>query len=203
MLRLSAEPTVGEVRMRATRANGREAVVVEAPAYEPGHGDLRGGSACEQLSVRLIDTVTGADVEGALLTLESGAGHASPVFRAVVPLPGVDLRRLRADLYDGTSDEPPASSDADPDLLSVRSTAMRLAKWRQLVATARLGGIEANEVTAQVRVVSGDPEATADELAEGTDRAFPASAATRRAMTAGVGDLLVAEVDAASGLIVP
>ena len=92
--------------MRATRANGRDAVVVEAPAYESGNGNLRGGSACEQLSVRLIDTMTGADVDGAVLTLESGAEFSSPVFRAVVPLPGVDLRRLRADVYDGTSDEP-------------------------------------------------------------------------------------------------
>ena len=201
MLRLSREPTVGEVRMRLTR-DGRDAVVVEAPAYEPGHGNLRGGSASQQLSVRLIDTVTGADVEGAVLTLEGGAEHTSPVFRAVVPLPRADLNRLRADVYDGTSDEPPASSDADPDLLSTRRTAVLLATWRQLAAAVRLGEFRANDITARVRAVSGDPKATADELAEGSEP-VSAAAATRQAMTAGVGDLLVAEVDAASGLIVP
>jgi hypothetical protein len=202
MLRLAAEPTAGEVRMRVTRANGREAVVVEAPAYERGHGDLRGGTAREQLSVRLIDTMTGANVEGALLTLESGA-QAPPVFRAIVPLPGVDPRRLRADVYDGTSDAPPASSDADPDLLSIRATAMLLATWRQLVAAVRLSRLPASGIAAQARVVSGDPQATADELAEGCEPVSSPGAAARRAMTAGAGDLLVAEVDAASGLIVP
>ena len=200
MLRLSMKPTVGEVRMRVTRANGRDAVVVEAPAYEPGNGDLRGGSAGEQLSVRLIDTMTGADVDGAVLTLESSAEHSSPVFRAVVPLPGVDLHRLRADVYDGTSDEPPAPSDADPDLLSIRKTAVLLAGWRHLAAAVRLGEFQA-DITAQVRAVSCDPEATADELTEGSEPVLSADAATRRAMTAGAGDLLVAEVDAASGLI--
>ena len=178
----------------------RDAVEVEASAYEPGNGNLRGGSACEQLSVRLIDTMTGADVDGAVLTLESGAELSSPVFRAVVPLPGVDLRRLRADVYDGTSDEPPAPSDADPDLLSVRKTAALLAAWRRLAAAVRLGEFHA-DVTAQVRVVSDDPEATADELTEGSEQVLSAGAAARRAMTAGAGDLLVAELDAASGLI--
>ena len=202
MLRLSMEPAVGEVRMRVMRTNGRDAVVVEAPAYGPGNGNLRGGNASQQLSVRLIDTVTGADVEGAVLTLESGAERASPVFRAVVPLPRADLNRLRADVYDGTSDEPPASSDADPDLLSTRRTAVLLATWRQLVAAVRLGESQTDDITAQVRAISGDPEATADELAEGSEP-VSAGAATRRAMTAGAGDLLVAEVDAASGLIVP
>ena len=200
MMRLSMKPTVGEIRIRVTRANGRDAVVVEAPAYEPGNGNLRGGSAGEQLSVRLIDTMTGADVDGAVLTLESSAGHSSPVFRAVVPLPGVDLHRLRADVYDGTSDEPPAPSDADPDLLSIRKTAALLAAWRRLAAAVRLGEFQA-DVTAQVRVVSGDPEATADELTEGSEPVLSAGAAARRAMIAGAGDLLVAEVDAASGLI--
>ena len=200
VLRLSMKPTVGEVRMRVTRANGRDAVVVEAPAYESGNGNLRGGSACEQLSVRLIDTMTGADVDGAVLTLESGAEFSSPVFRAVVPLPGVDLRRLRADVYDGTSDEPPAPSDADPDLLSVRKTAALLAESRRLAAAVRLGEFHA-DVAAQVRVVSGNPEATADELTEGSEQVLSADAAARRAMTAGAGDLLVAELDAASGLI--
>ena len=199
MLRLSMKPPVGEVRMRVTRANGRDAVVVEAPAYEPGNGDLRVGSAGEQLSVRLIDTMTGTDVDGAVLTLESGAEHSSPVFRAVVPLPDVDLHRLRADLYDGTSYGPPAPSDTYPDLLSIRKTAALLAAWR-LAAAVRLGEFQA-DVTVQVRAVSGDPKATADELTEGSEPVLSVGAATRRAMTAGAGDLLVAEVDAASGLI--
>jgi hypothetical protein len=117
-----------------------------------------------------------------------------------VPLPGVDLRRLRADVYAGTSDEPPAPSDADPDLLSIRKTAVLLAGWRRLAAEVRLGEFQA-DITAQVRAVSGDPEATAEELTEGSEPFLSAGAATRRAMTAGAGDLLVAEVDAASGLI--
>ena len=117
-----------------------------------------------------------------------------------MPLPDVDLRRLRADVYDGTSDEPPAPSDADPDLLSVRKTAALLAAWRRLAAAVRLGEFQA-DVAAQVRAVSGDPEATADELTEGSELVMSAGAATRRAMIAGAGDLLVAEVDAASGLI--
>lgn len=203
ILQLSTESAVGEVRMRATRTNGRAAVVVETPAYRPGHGDLRGGSASEQLSVRLINTMTGADVDGALLTLENGAEDASPVFRAVMPVPDVDLHRLRADVYDGTNDEPPVSSDADPDLLSVRRTAVLLATWRHLVAAVRLGVFQANDVTAQVRAVSGDPTATADQLAEGCEPVLPAGTATQRIITAGAGDLLVAEVDAASGLIAP
>ena len=200
MLRLSMEPASGEVRMRVTRANGRDAVVVEAPAYEPGNGNLRGGSAGEQLSVRLIDKMTGADVDGAVLTLESSAEHSSPVFRAFVPLPEVDLHRLRADVYDGTSDEPPAPSDADPDLLSVRKTAALLAGWRRLAAAVRVGEFQP-DATAQVRAVSGDPEATAEELTEDGEPVLSAGAATRRAMIAGAGDLLVAEVNAASGLI--
>jgi hypothetical protein len=202
ILRFSREPTVGEVRMRLTRTNGRDAVVVEAPAYEPGQGNLRGGSASQQLSVRLIDTVTGADVDGAVLTLEREAEHASPVFRAVVPLPHADLNQLRADVYDGTSEEPPASRDADPDLLSSRRTAVLLSTWRQLAAAIRLGGFQLNEITAQVRAASGDLKATADELAEDSARPASAAAAARRAMIADVGDLLVAEVDAGSGLTV-
>jgi hypothetical protein len=200
MLRFSMKPAVGEVRMRVTRANGRDAVVVEVPVYKTANGYLPRGSACEQLSVRLIDTMTGADVDGAVLTLESGAEHSSPVFRAVVPLPGVDLHRFRADVYDGTSDEPPVPSDADPDLLSIRKTAALLAAGRRLAAAKRLGEFHA-DVTAQVRVVSGDPQATADELSECSEAVLSADATTRRAMTAGVGHLLVAELDAASGLI--
>jgi len=200
MLRLSMKPAVGEVRMRVTRAYGHDAVVVEAPAYKPGSGNLRGGSAGEQLSVRLIDTMTGADVDGAVLTLENSAEHSSPVFRAVVPLPDVDLHRLRADVYDGTSDEPPAPSDADPDLLSVRKTTALLAGWRRLAAAVRLGEFQP-DVTAQLRAVSGDPEATAEELTEDGGPVISAGATTRRAMIAGAGDLLVAEVNAASGLI--
>jgi hypothetical protein len=202
ILRFSREPAVGEIRMRLTRTNGQDAVVVEAPAYEPGQGNLRGGNASQQLSVRLIDTVTGADVDGAVLTLESGSGHASPVFRAVVPLPRADLNKFRADVYDGTSDEPPASSDADPDLLSTRRTAVLLSTWRQLAAAVRVGGFQLNEITAQVRAVSGDLKATADELTEDSTGPASAAAAARRAMIADVGDLLVAEVDAASGLTV-
>ena len=68
--------------MRVMRANGRDAVVVEAPAYEPGHGHLRGESAAEQLVVRLIDTMTGANVDGALLTLRRWTEHAPPVSSA-------------------------------------------------------------------------------------------------------------------------
>ena len=200
MLRLSMKPAVGEVRMRVTRAYGRDAVVGEAPAYEPGSGNLRGGSAGEQLSVRLIDTMTGADVDGAVLTLESSAEHSSPVFRAVVPLPDVDLHRLRADVYDGTSDEPPAPSDGHPDLLYIRKTAALLAGWRRLAAAVRLGEFQA-DTTAQVRAVSGDPEATVEELTEGGEPVLSADAATRRAMITGAGDLLVAEVNAASGLV--
>ena len=200
MLRLSMRSAVGEVCMRVRRTNSRDAVVVEAPAYEPGNGNLRGGSAGEQLSVRLIDTMTGTDIDGAVLTLEGGIEHSPPVFRAVVPLPDVDLHRLRADVYDGVSDEPPAQSDADPDLLSVRKTAALLATWRRLAAAVRLGEFQ-GDVTAQVRAVSGDPQATADELTEGSWPVLSAGAAARRAMTAGAGDLLVAEVDAASGLI--
>jgi hypothetical protein len=200
MLRLSMKAAIGEVRMRVTRAHGRDAVVVEAPAYEPGNGNLRDGSAAEQLSVRLIDTMTGADVDGAVLTLESSAESSAPVFRAVVPLPDVDLHRLRADVYDATSAEPPAPSDTDPDLLSIRKTTALLAGWRRLAAAVRLGEFH-SDATAQVRALSGDPEATADELTEGSEPALSAAAATRRAMIAGAGDLLVAEVDAASDLM--
>ena len=64
----------------------------------------------------------------------------------------------------------------------------------------RLGEFHA-DAAAQVRVVSGDLEATADELTEGSEQVLSAGAAARRAMTAGAGDLLVAEWDAASGLI--
>ena len=63
---------------------------------------------------------------------------------------GIDLRRLRADVYDGTSDEPPAESDEDPDLLSVRGTAVLLAKWRQLAAAARLG-VDSRRANSQPR----------------------------------------------------
>ena len=80
---------------------------------------------------------------------------------------------------------------------------MLLAMWRRLVAAVRLGGVQVDDVTAQARAASGDPKATADELAEGGEPVRSVSAADRRAMTAGAGDLLVAEVDAASGLIVP
>ena len=172
---------------------------VEVPTYECGHGELRGGSASEHLSVRLIDTMTGRDLDGAALTLDRSASRPSPVFRAVLPLPDVDPRRLRADVYDGTNDEPPAPSDADPDLLAIRKTAALLAAWRRVAATVRLGESGA-DVAAQVRAVSADPEATADELAERSELVMSASAATRRAMIAGAGDLLVAEVDAASDL---
>jgi hypothetical protein len=197
LLRLSMRPAGGEVRMRVTRADG-QAIVVEVPTYERGHGELR--SASEHLSVRLIDTVTGRDLDGAPLTLDRSASRSSPVFRAVLPLPDVDPRRLRADVYDGTNDEPPAPSDADPDLLAVRKTAALLAAWRRVAATVRLGESGA-DVATQVRAVNADPEATADELAERSELVMSASAATRRAMIAGAGDLLVAEVDAASDLL--
>jgi hypothetical protein len=170
VVRLSRSPAGGEVRMRVTRADGGvDAVVIEVPCYEPGHGELRGGTASEQLSVRLIDTMTGADLDGAVLTLDRAVSRSSPLFRAVMPLPDVDPQRIRADVYDGTSNEPPASSDTDPDLLAIRKTAALLASGRRRVAATRLGESQAT-VTAQVRAV----------------------------MTVGAGDLLVAEMDAAS-----
>jgi hypothetical protein len=188
ILRLLADPAAGEISMQVTQANGRDAVVVEVPAYGAGDGELRGGSAADRLAVRLIDTGTGADLDGALLTLERGTAHAPPAFRAIVPGPGHDLSRLRADVYDGASDEPPAASDADPDLLSVRRATTALATWRCRAAVRRLGG---------------SPPAAAPAPAGSTEPpAFLASAA-RRPVTTGAGDLLAAELDAASGLIGP
>ena len=147
--------------MRVTRTNGRDAVVVEAPAYEPGNGNLRGGSAGEQLSVRLIDKMTGADVDGAVLTLESSAEHSSPVFRAVVPLPGstcigsgptcmtgpVMSRRRRATPI-------PTCCPSGKQRRCWRGGG----NWLPPYGSASSRRMH----TAQVRAVSGDPEATAE-----------------------------------------
>lgn len=200
VLRLSMKPAAGEVHMRAARVNGGDAVVIEVPAYEPGGGDLRGGNSSEQLLVRLIDTETGADVDGAVLTLERGVRQLAPIFRAVVPMPAVGPYRLRADIYDGTSDEPPVPCDTHPDLLSSRRTAAMLASWRRLVAAVRLDELQV-DINAKLRALIEDPNATADELTEGSELAQSVDESARRAMIAGPGDLLVAELDAASGLI--
>lgn len=171
ILCLSEDPAIGEVRMSAIRANGRDAVAIEIPAFGPGSGNLRGGCASEHLLVHLIDTVTGNDLETALLTLEGGSEGASPLYRGVVLRPSIPLTRLRADVTDGTSGEPPAHSDADPELIAVREAALTLAASRQVTAAARLHGVLAREDTSST--------------------------------TSDAADLLVAEIDAASGLIEP
>jgi hypothetical protein len=169
LVHLSAQPAAGEVRVYLERLNGLDAAVVEVPAYGPGKGVLRGGSASDQLALRLIDKLTGRDVDGALLTLEDVDGQAVPVFRGVLNLPGGDPGRFRVDVFDGTRDRY-AAGDDDPDLLAVRRTTTRLADRRRSVAEARLGlSIE-------------------DEPPDG-----------RTAQTVGAGDLLVAEVAAAAG----
>jgi hypothetical protein len=171
VLRLSENPAIGEVRMRAIRANGREAVALEIPAYGPGGGNLRGGCVSERLLVRLIDTVTGDDVETGLLILEGGSERACPLFRGVVLRPSVPLARLRADVTDGTSGEPPANSDADPELIAVREAALALAARRHATAAERLSEFSGGDGTLSTMI--------------------------------GAADLLVAEIDAASGLIDP
>lgn len=216
VLAMSADAGKGEVDLTLATSEGREALQVRVPTFR---GDVDDAVA-HRLLVRLVDVRTSRTRSEALLHLpprRRGRATDRVFLQCTVPLQGSDVADLRVDVFDATSDVPPAASDAE--LGEVRRAALFLREWRRLVAGDRLslgaGGLDAQLAGLAERITppGGDGPAFPDgpsadavlRLAEtaGTsvgDRLrgagqLPGGAALRS--VCGSGGLLVAELVAA------
>lgn len=152
LLALSPEPSLAEVTL--SEAPGDPAsVLVRVPAF----GQAVDPEACDRLMARLVDRRT-ARVKGhALATLTTGRAGEAPCFEATVPLFGLDITDVRADLFDLPSGIPPVNVDTDSGLLEARRAVVFLAEWRQLVGLAQLSSAVAaparrlRDLTARLR----------------------------------------------------
>lgn len=128
VLALSADPASAEVSVSAA---GDDSVVVRVPAFGPTvDPDL-----AARLLARLVDRRSAKPQAHALLRTSDDAA----CFEAVLPLWGMHLSDVRADVADALSDVPPAADDADDGLCEARRAAVFLAEWRRLVGLAQLG----------------------------------------------------------------
>ena len=208
VLALSADPGEPEVDLVAAASGDPDVVEVRVRAARPGR------PTTPRLLVRLVDRRSG-----------QASGHAvlRPVdpatWTATVPLCGLTLAQVRADVADVLSELPPAPDDSDPDLLDARRAAVFLAEWRQLVglvqcsvaaAPARhLRGLAARLHAPRARhdaaLFSGGPsyaelnrlaDLRDDELSRRLCDDGSAGASLRILTTSGAAGLMVAEVAA-------
>lgn len=127
---LSPDPRSSEITLSEADVPGN--VVVRVPAFEP----VADPNVAARLLVRLVDRRSAQAKAHALLRTPSGGGGC---FEATVPLCGLDVADVRADLTDPLTDLPPASDDADDALQEARRAVVFLAEWRLLVGRAQLG----------------------------------------------------------------
>jgi hypothetical protein len=126
---LSSDPASPEVT--ASKADV-DHVLVRVPAFGPAVAP----EVAARLLVRLVDRRS-AEAKGHALL------RASPTdagcFEATVPLYGLDMADVRADVADALSDIAPAADDADEGLCEARRAVVFLTEWRRLVGLAQLG----------------------------------------------------------------
>ncbi|WP_028922038.1 hypothetical protein [Pseudonocardia acaciae] len=188
---LSADPGSAEVTLSKPTPGAADSVLVRVPAYRRDVDP----DVMSRLLVRLVHRETAEPRGHAALSLTAArnAPDAAPVFEAMVPLCGLRLSEVRADVFDVLSDLPPVATD-DP-LRDVRQAVVFLREWRRTVTLAQLatpmsppeGGWR--ELLARLR--PGD-----ELLSRLGDERDPAGD-DPLALTRGAADLLVAEIAAA------
>jgi hypothetical protein len=191
--------------------------VVRAPAF----GRAVDPDVISRLVVRLVDRRSATPRSHALLGLVNNRPDAGdwPYFEATVPLCGLSVSDVRADVFDALSDAPPAGPDSDRGLQEARRGVVFLTEWRRLAALARLPATVAaparrlRDMAARLQprgeaaddpMFAGGPSAAAlVDLAElsGTQllsrlRGVGGPAADMPAITGGSARLLVAEMAA-------
>jgi hypothetical protein len=209
VLVLSADPAAPEVTVSATDVP--DTVLVRVPAFGPAV-DPDVGS---RLLVRLVDRRSGEPKAHALLR---ASGTDAACLTAIVPLWGMDLADVRADVADALIERAPAADDADDAVQEARRAVVFLAEWRRLVGIAQLGGsaaparrlrelalrLQPTRTSADAPLFTGGPScAELEQIGELTDdellrrlRGDGPIGEGLRAMTAGPGGLLVAELAA-------
>jgi hypothetical protein len=130
LLALSPDPASPEVVIGESDVAG--SVVVRVPAFGP----VADPDVAARLLVRLVDRRSAHPKGHALLR---GPAAGTGCFEATVPLYGLDVADVRADVTDPLSDLPPAGDDSDDALQEARRAAVFLAEWRRLVGCAQLG----------------------------------------------------------------
>lgn len=134
VLAWSPDPTCPEIAVSGSDVPG--SVVVRVPAFGPvAHPDV-----AARLLVRLVDRRS-AQPEGHALLRASTAGEGG--FEATVPLYGLDVADVRADVTDPLIDLPPACDATDSALQEARRAVVFLAEWRRLVSLAQLAAAAA------------------------------------------------------------
>jgi hypothetical protein len=136
VLALSSHPASAEVTLSKSTLDGFEAVLVRVPAFGPVvHPDVQ-----PRLLVRLVDRRSAAAKGHALLTMATSRSHVGSrrFYEATVPLCGLSVSDIRADVFDALSELPPARTDVDRALQGVRRAVVFLSEWRRLIGLARL-----------------------------------------------------------------
>lgn len=208
LLALSPDPAAPEIVVGESDVRG--GVTVRVPAFGPGADP----DVAARLLVRLVDRPSGR-AKGHALLCAPAAGKGC--FAATVPLYGLDVADVRADVVDPLIDLPPARDDSDDALQEARRAVVFLAEWRRLVGRAQLGVVAAparhlrrlvvrlqSPSTPDAPLFAGGPSpAELEALADlGDDdltttlRDCGPSGEGLRTMTSGPAALLVAEVAA-------
>jgi hypothetical protein len=208
VLAVSSDPASPEI---AASATDDDSVLVRVPAF----GATVAPEVAARLLVRLVDRRSAESRCHALLR----ATRDGACFEATVPLWGLDAKDVRADVADALSDLAPAADDADDALHEARRAVVFLAEWRRLVGAAQLGLVTAapahhlrklaarlqpTRAEADAPLFTGGPSCTELEaLADLGDAALLQRlrgdgplGEELRAVTAGPGGLLVAELAA-------
>jgi hypothetical protein len=210
VLALSPDPASPEIGLSESDVPG--SVVVRVPAFRP----MADTDVAARLLVRLVDRRT-AQPKGHALLRASGGGTGC--LEATVPLYGLEVADVRADVTDPLSSLPPAADDADGALQEARRAAAFLAEWRRLVGRAQLGvaaaaparhlrrlatRLQPSRTNADVPLFTGGPSCAELEALAGLGddallrrlRDAGMTVPSRWATPSGPGALLVAEVAA-------
>lgn len=131
ILALSSDPLAAEISLSAPPTGGLDAVRVRVPAFRgPLDPDV-----LARLAVRLVDRRSGETRGHALLDLVTDDAHDGPYFEAMVPLCGLPVGDVRADVIDVLDDAPPSP---DPALHDVRRAVALLGEVRRLAGLVQL-----------------------------------------------------------------
>jgi hypothetical protein len=132
---LARDPVSAEVTVQDA---GSDSVLVRAPAF----GRAVDPDVRARLAVRLVESRSATSRGHALLSLvdRQSDPDEGPYFEATVPLCGLSVSDVRADVFDALSDVPLAGTDSDAVLQEARRAVVFLAEWRRLAALAQLPG---------------------------------------------------------------
>lgn len=211
VLALSPDPASPEIALSGSDVPGN--VVVRVQAFGP----VADPDVAARLLVRLVDRRSAAPKGHALLR---ASADETGCLKTTVPLYGLDVADVRADVTDPLSDLPPARDDTDGALQEVRRAVVFLAEWRRLAGLVQLaaaaatparrvrelvGRLQPRNAEPDVPLFVGGPscaelEALADlGDAELVRRLRDDAPSGLLALTGGAAGLLVAEVAALLG----